>query len=446
MFGLKYGLHSCLPRPANSTLSMNRRNFVSGVLKSAVLFGAGYAGTASGTPVVRLPDPIGDPSDQARDEAYWEQVRDLYELPPQFLYLNNGGASATPKEVFSSENFYREAARTSPSYYLWRSQTREREVVRETLADFLTCSKEEIALLRSTTEALVTVIQGLELPAGSEILTTSQDYPTMVHTLDLYAKRRGWIVRTIDLPVPLLDHGDTVRRFREAITSQTRFMLISDILYSTGERMPVRQLCNLAAEKDILVAVDGAHTVGQYRVCPQEFGCHFFASSMHKWLSAPIGTGMLWVRKDMIESLWPMYGAVEGEEVNIRKFEHIGTRPMAADLAVRSAIDLTIQIGLERKLARLRYLTSYWWNKLREMEGIVQMTNMDSPERYGGIAAFKCPKKGSLDLDQWLLQEKRIIITRMRHEGEVYFRISPHVFILPRDLDFFVKSVTEYLS
>lgn len=425
---------------------MKRRNFVSGILKSAVLFGAGYAGTASGVPSFKLPTPEGDPADQARDEAYWEQIRDLYELPPHFLYLNNGGASATPQDVFAAEDFYRQAARTSPSFYLWRSQTREREVVREALADFLTCSKEEIALLRSTTEALVTVIQGLDLPAGSEILTTTQDYPTMLHTLDLYAKRRGWIVKKVDLPVPLLDYGDTVRRFREAVTPQTRFMLFSDILYSTGERMPSRQLCALAAEKDILVAIDGAHTVGQYKVCPSEYGCHFFASSLHKWLSAPIGTGMLWVRKDMIESLWPMYGPVEGEESNIRKFEHIGTRPMASDLAVRSALDLTIQIGIERKLARLRYLTGYWWNRLSEVEGIEQMTNMDTPERYGGIAAFKCPSKGPMDLDQWLAHHKRIIITRMTHNGELYFRISPHVFILPRDLDFFVKSVREYLG
>lgn len=425
---------------------MKRRNFVSGVLKSAVLAGTAYGGGlfAESRSAHSLSILEGDL--KISDEEFWEQVRNLYDLPPGLLYLNNGGCSATPASVFRAETHYRETARVAPSFYLWRSQYQERELARVALADFLSCSHEEIALLRSTTEALITVIQGLDLPEGSEILTTSMDYPTVVHSLQMYAKRRGWKLRTIDLQGPLGDQQAILQRIRERISPETRFMLISDVLYGTGERMPVRQICQMIAGTDILVAVDGAHTVGQFPVNLEEYGCHFFASSLHKWLSAPIGTGLLWVKKSQIRSLWPMYGPVEGEEDNIRKFEHLGTRPIASDLAIRSAIDLTLQIGTERKLARLQYLTRYWWDQICDLNGIEPMTHLESRDRYGAIAAFRCPQRKDLLLDHWLLQKKRQIITRMRDEKGIYFRVSPHIYTLPRDLDIFVKSVKEYLS
>lgn len=392
-----------------------------------------------------FPTTFSKPEEAASDEAFWEQIRDAYNANPEYLYLNNGGSSPTAQAAFDDENHQRNIAKNAPSFYLWRSQSRQREVVRRSLGQYLGCEHDEIAMLRSTTEALVTVIQGLDLPPGSEIITTIQDYPTMLNTLHLYAKRRGWKVTELVLPMPLGTQKEVVEQITGAFSNDTRFLLLSDILYRTGERLPIREICEVARQKEILIAVDGAHTVGHFAVSPRDLGCHFFASSLHKWLSAPLGTGVLWIEKEQIPSLWPMYGAVKGEENDIRKFEHIGTRSLASDLAIRSAIDFDLQIGSARKLARLQYLTRHWWSQLKDIEGIESRTNMDSPERYGAIASFTCPKKGSLFLDAWLNVNRNIIISKISFQDEVFYRVSPHVYILPRDLDRLVEGVKEYL-
>lgn len=426
---------------------MNRRKFVSQVLKTSLITGAATAlpsPAKSISPALRA--TFSEPEEAARDEAYWEQVRDAYSISPAFIYLNNGGSSPTAQATFDDENHQRNIARNAPSFYLWRSQSRQREVVRRSLGSYLGCDHEEIAMLRSTTEALVTVIQGLDLPAGSEIITTVQDYPTIVHTLHLYAKRRGWKIKELALPMPLGPQEEVIEQITSAFTQDTRFLLLSDILYRTGERLPLREICAVARQKDILIAVDGAHTVGQFVVKPQELGCHFFASSLHKWLSAPLGTGIMWVEKEQIPSLWPMYGAVEGEENNIRKFEHIGTRSLASDLAIRSAIDFDLQIGAPRKLARLQFLTRHWWNQLKNIEGIESRTNMNSSDRYGAIASFSCPNKKSMYLDDWLNSHRNIIVSRISFQDEILYRVSPHVYTLPRDLDRLVEGVKAYLA
>lgn len=426
---------------------MNRRKFVSNLLKTSVVTGAATAfpSTARST-IPSFPSTFSEPEEAAKDEAFWEQIKDAYHVNPGYLYLNNGGSSATAQATFDDENYHRNVAKNAPSYYLWRSQSRQREVVRRALGQYLGCDHEEIAMLRSTTEALVTVIQGLDLPRGSEIITTIQDYPTMLHTLHLYAQRRGWKITELELPMPLGTQQEVIDQVTGAFTRDTRFLLLSDILFRTGERLPIREICEAAREQNILTAVDGAHTVGHFPVIPRELGCHFFASSLHKWLSAPLGTGVLWLEKEQILPLWPMYGAVEGEENDIRKFEHIGTRSLASDLAVGSAIDFDLQIGAARKLARLQYLTRHWWNQLQEIDGIESRTNMDAPHRYGAIASFTCPKKGSQFLDQWLIANRNIIISRITFQDEVFFRVSPHVYVLPRDLDRLVEGVKAYLS
>ncbi len=426
---------------------MNRRKFVSHLLKTSVVTGAvtTFPSTARSA-TTSFPSTFSEPEEAAKDEAFWEQIKDAYQVNPGLLYLNNGGSSATAQATFDDENYHRNVAKNAPSYYLWRSQSRQREVVRRSLGQYLGCDHEEIAMLRSTTEALVTVIQGLDLPAGSEIVTTIQDYPTILHTLHLYAARRGWKVTELELPMPLGTQQEVIDQVTGAFTKDTRFLLLSDILFRTGERLPIREICEAARQQNILTAVDGAHTVGHFPVIPQELGCHFFASSLHKWLSAPLGTGVLWVEKEQVLPLWPMYGAVEGEENNIRKFEHIGTRSLASDLAIGSAIDFDLQIGAARKLARLQYLTRHWWNQLKEIDGIESRTNMDSPQRYGAIASFTCPKKGARFLDDWLNINRNIIISRITFQDEVLFRVSPHVYVLPRDLDRLVEGVKAYLG
>ncbi len=382
----------------------------------------------------------------ARDEAFWEEVKNAYHVQGPYLYLNHGGSSPTPLATFEAENTLRAEARLAPSYVMWRAQMRQREAVRISLADYLACDPEQLALMRSTTEALVTVIQGLDLPHGSEILTTHHDYPTILHTLELVARRRGWKLVKIALKHPLDAPANIVRQVLSACTPQTKLLLLSDMLFQTGERMPIRLICEQLRDRDLLIAVDGAHTVGHVPLRVEELGCHFFASSLHKWLCAPLGTGMLWVDPLQIEHLWPMYGAVEGQERDIRKFEHLGTRSLPAEVGIQAALDFEIALGTERKLARLQYLTRYWWTRIKDLRGISVMTNLEDDDVYGGIASFTCPTNEEETLDRYLFREKGIIISRIEVAGTTMYRVSPHVHILPRDLDRLVEGIRAYVG
>ncbi len=426
---------------------MTRRDFVSGSMKAGVLasLSAPLVSTRAQDVYARLAT-FGhlSPAESARDETFWEQVRQAYQLPDEYLYLNNGGASPSTVDAQHNREELSEDVRKAPSIVLWREQFRQRELLRKELAELLECDPEHLALVRNTTEGLATVIQGLDLPPGSEILTTTDDYPTVLHTLHLFARRRGWIINQVTLSRPLGSANDMTDLIAEACTPQTRLLMICDTLFRTGERLPIQQICQRLSRQDLLIAVDAAHTVGQFPVNPETLGCDFFASSLHKWMSAPISTGMLWIHPDRIESLWPITGYVEGQDNDIRKFEHRGTRPFAIELGARSAIRFHQFIGSERKLARLQYLTKYWWEKVKDIPGMGLRTNLDDDELYGAIASFTAPQKGELRLDRWLFKHHNIVIGFMGDEREDLFRISPHVYIRPLDLDRLVNGIREY--
>ncbi|MDP5172261.1 MAG: aminotransferase class V-fold PLP-dependent enzyme [Bacteroidia bacterium] len=423
---------------------MNRRQFVSKTLKAGMIGGTSLVASQSLGKTIQA-WKHSRPEEAALDESFWDEVRRAYQINGQFIYLNNGGSSPSSTIAFDDESHQREVARHAPSFFLWRSQIRQREQMRRALGSFLGCDSESIAILRNTTEALATVIQGLDLPSGSEVLTTDQDYPTVLHTLDLYARRRGWKVRKLQLPQPLGSWEDTVSLISNAFSDQTKFLLFSDVLFQTGERMPTQEICALARQRGIQVAVDGAHTVGHFQVSPAMLGCDYFASSLHKWLSAPLGTGMLWVNPEKIADLWPTIGAVEGQENDIRKFEHLGTRNLSTELAIRSAIDFDLQIGADRKLARLQFLTRYWWEQIQDLPGFTLKTNLSSPERYGALASFTCPSREER-LDSYLLIERNIIIGHSSVGDEHLYRISPHVYTAPRDLDKLIEGIHAWLG
>lgn len=426
---------------------MKRRQFVAGLLKAGTTAGlAGFLPASASTILPALQRfHHSSPADAARDEAFWETVRQAYDISPAILYLNNGGSSPAVMKAFEDEDKQQALARNAPAFYLWRSMSKQRELVRNDLGAFLGVDPEQVAILRNTTEALVTVFQGLDIPDGSEIVTTNQDYPTMLHTLDMLARRRKWKVKRIDLPRPLGDPDEIARLVCESVTKKTRMVLLSDVLFQTGERMPIREISDRIQDRNPLIVVDGAHTVGQFPVNPAELGCHYFASSLHKWLSAPLGTGMLWIHPDHIESTWPVSGYVEGQDNDIRKFEHSGTRSIPAELAIRSAIEFHNTIGTDRKLARLQYLTEYWWERVRDLDQLELKTNISSPDRFGALASISCPTIGEFTLDRHLQREQNVIISRIDPDNDLY-RVSPHVYTMPRDLDRLVTGIRSYVT
>src|SRR5260221_5915429 len=254
------------------------------------------------------------------------------------INLNNGGVAPSPKVVMDTETRYLEVENMSPSYYMWNVLDPGIETVRRRLARTFGCDTEEIAITRNASESLEIVQLGMELKPGDEVLTTNQDYPRMITTWKQRERRDGIVLRQITFPVPPPSPDDLVRRFAEGITPKTKVIHVCHITNLTGQIFPIRQIMQLARPRGIEVIVDGAHAYAQFPFKRDELDCDYYGTSLHKWLTAPIGTGFLYVRKEKIAKIWPMMAAPPEMNGNIRKIEEIATHPAANHNAIAEAL------------------------------------------------------------------------------------------------------------
>ncbi|MEZ4771926.1 MAG: aminotransferase class V-fold PLP-dependent enzyme [Bacteroidia bacterium] len=376
-----------------------------------------------------------DPLEAASDEDFWALVRQAYTSSANMINLNSGGVSPHPKVVQEKVEMYNRFANEAPGYYMWRVMGKMRSSVRRKLAGLAGSSEDEIAMMRSATEALDTAILGIDLKKGDEILTTDQDYPSMQSALNLRSNREGIKIVRIRLPVPSTDSAEIIRRFEEAITPKTKVILACHMIYLTGYIMPIREIATLARKHNIQMIIDGAHSFCQLDFHVPDLGGDYFGTSLHKWLCAPFGTGMLYVKKDKISDLWPMHGYPEEEKDSITKFEHLGTRSFPLELAVSDAIDFHNMIGTPRKEARLRFLKESWTNQVKDIPDIHFNTSLE-PQHSCGIASFLLDGWNPVDLSNELTNTYNIYVTQSTHEDVKGVRISPNVFTSTEELDY----------
>ncbi|MEA2554159.1 MAG: hypothetical protein QOJ65_2335, partial [Fimbriimonadaceae bacterium] len=317
--------------------------------------------------------------DTARDEAFWAPIQQAFTLDRNIANFNNGGVSPSPRVVQEALERYLEYSNQAPSYFMWRHLEPEIESVRRRLAKAFGCDPEELAITRNASESLETCLLGFDLQPGDEVLTTDQDYPRMITTLRTREKRHG--IKLVQVPVPAApkSHKEIVRAFENGLTPKTRMILVSQVVFMTGQINPVREIVDLGRRNNIPVIVDGAHAFAQFPIQRDELGCDYYGCSLHKWLLAPIGTGFLHVRKDKVGGLWPLMAAPDEMKDNIRKYEEIGTHPAANHNAISEALTFNETIGFDLKAARFRYLRSRWAEPLKDEKKVVFHTNL-SPE------------------------------------------------------------------
>ncbi len=327
----------------------------------------GLAGTLSLSPLAQqaLAEDISDalrslnrlsPEQAASDEELWARMAQAFTVSSSILNLNNGGVSPQPKVVQDAVDRYYHYSNEAPTYYMWQILDRGREAIRKKLADLAGTSPEEVAINRNTTEALATVTWGLTLNKGDEIIMTRQDYPNMIQAWKQKEMRDGIKIKWISFNLPVENDEAVVREFINATTSKTKIWHITHMINWTGQIMPVKRLCEEARKRNIISLVDGAHTYAQMDFRIPDLNPDYFGTSLHKWLCAPFGTGMLYVKKENIGSLWPLFPNDKPTDSNIRKFETLGTRSFAPEQAIGQAIDFHHAIGSKRKEERLRYL------------------------------------------------------------------------------------------
>jgi len=377
----------------------------------------------------------------AEDEDFWFIIQQAYTPTSLFINLNNGGISPQPKVVQDSFIHYYKIANQAPAYYMFGEFTRQRDTIKKKLAALAGCPYEEISLVRNTTEALETVIMGLELKRGDEIITTNQDYPTVMAGLYQRERREGIKIVKISIPTPAEDNGEVVKRFKDAITPNTKLIVVSHMVYMTGQILPVREICDMAHEHGLEVIVDGAHTFGQIDFKIPDLHCDYFGTSLHKWLCAPFGCGMLWVKKEKIPKLWSLFGSPEDQQAQMSKYEHLGTRSFPAELAINEAVDFHNGIGTQRKEARLRYLKDYWANSIAGLPKIKFNTSLKK-DFSCALCNFRIEGMTADEVHRKLMDDFKIYTTTIKHDEFEGVRVTPHVYTKLSDLDRLVEAIS----
>ncbi|MFQ5747790.1 MAG: aminotransferase class V-fold PLP-dependent enzyme [Gemmatimonadota bacterium] len=382
----------------------------------------------------------GSPAEVADDEDFWAQVARAFTVDRSLINLNNGGVSPSPRYVQEAMKRHLDYSNEAPVYTMWRILEPQREGVRERLAREWRCDPEEVALTRNASESLQICQLGFDLHPGDEVLTTNQDYPRMITTFKQRERREGIVLREFSLPVPAEDPAEVVARFEANITPRTRLILVCHMINLTGQILPVRDVVRLGRRHGIPVIVDGAHALAHFAFTLPGLDCDYYASSLHKWLFAPHGTGFLYVRRDRIADLWPMMAAPDTMDGNIRKFEEIGTHPAANYLAIAEALTFHQALGAERKEARLVYLRDSWARRLLGHDRVRLHTSL-KPGFACGIANVEIDGIEPGPLNAWLWKEHRIITTPITHPEFRGLRVSPSVYTTMEELDRFVEAM-----
>ena len=380
------------------------------------------------------------PEDVASDEDFWREIQQAFTVDRSLVNLNNGGVSPSPKVVLDAMKRYLDYSNTLPVYTMWDVLEPQVEGVRTRLARSFGCDREELAITRNASEALEICQLGLDLKAGDEVLTTDQDYGRMLTTWDQRVRREGIVLTKFPFPTPPPSMQDLVDRFEQAITPRTRVIHFCHITNLSGQIFPVKDICQLARSRGIEAIVDGAHAYAHFPFKHEDLDCDYYGTSLHKWLLSPIGTGFLYVRREKIESLWPLMPAPEKMNDNIRKFEEIGTHPAANHNAIAEALTFHEGIGAERKAARLRYLRDRWMRRLEGKPGVKLYTSFD-PAMACGLANIGIEGIEPGKVVSYLRKQHHVIVVPIGHPACTGIRVTPNVYTTLDEVDRFAEAM-----
>src|SRR5438552_2107163 len=422
---------------------LHRRNFLSLAGK-----GLGLAALSSGT-VASLLRTIQaatgsvahlTPEQAAMDEDYWATIQNAFTVTRGIINLNNGGVSPSPRLVTEALVRYIWQQEDATAYTMWQILEPQSETIRTGLAELFGCDREEIAITRNASESLETLLMGMDFKPGDEILTTTQDYPRMLTTLRQREKRENLKLKLIQVPIPPKNLNEITAAFEKGITDRTRLILISHMINITGQITPVKAVCDIARARGIETIVDGAHSFAQFYFKQSDLGCDYFGTSLHKWLYAPKATGMLYVKRDKIDKLCPLMAAEAKQTSDVRKFEEIGTHSAAPRPATGEALLFHNGIDGNRKAARLRYLSRYWMNRLKDVPKIRFNTSFD-PSQSCAIANVHIEGTNPEAVTKYLFDKHRIFTVPIMHEEFQGIRITPNVYTTLGELDRFCNEM-----
>lgn len=378
----------------------------------------------------------------ASNEDFWAKVRKDYDLKPDYINLESGYYNIIPKPTLNSliENI--KMVNREGSYYMRTVQWDNKARMTQKLSKVVGCDAKNLIITRNTTESLDMIIKGFPWKDGDEAVFALQDYGAMKDMFKQVSQRHNIVLRTVSVPNHPKSDQDIVGLYEKAITPKTKLLMICHMINITGHILPVKKICEMAHSKGVQVMVDGAHCVAHFDFNLEDLGCDYYGSSLHKWLAVPLGTGLLYVKDNHIDSVWPLFAESPREAGDIERLGHTGTHPVYHDLTIESAIDYYNMLGASRKEDRLRYLQRYWSDQVRNYKNIVVNTPQD-PVRSCGIANVGIKGIKPADLARRLLKDYKIFTVAIDYANVQGCRITPNVFTTIDELDAFVKALKQ---
>ena len=381
----------------------------------------------------------GDGSDHGgweSDRGYWEKIRKQFLLEEGFAYLNTGTLGPTPKPVVNALNEYWRLMAVNPNENSQIFQDRQ-DQIRAKAAAYVGATPDEIAITRNTTEGTTVLVQGLDLKQGDEILITQYEHNSLRETRRRHAKRFGLVVKEVKFPMPATN-AQIMDAFAAAITPRTRVMQFANPLGGYGCFMPVKQLAALAHSKGILCFIDGAHWPGMIQVNLADCGVDGFACNSHKWLCGAAGAGLLYVRKDLQERIWPIISIAHEDPKGARKYDQLSRRPWPVVAAFEDILDFHAAIGRARLEQRTRALGAYVRRNVAEIPKVKVYTPID-PTMSGGTSTVGIEGVSGSRIKEYLRQKYDAYIP----SGGTSVRISTHFFNTFEQADRVLKALKE---
>jgi selenocysteine lyase/cysteine desulfurase len=381
----------------------------------------------------------------ASDEQFWKKIRKHYLLKPDYINLENGYYNFIPQPLLEKFIGHVREVNYQGAYYMRNNAVENKKRVTAKLAALVGCEADQVAITRNTTESLDIVIAGKHWEKGDETIMAEQDYGSIIEMLKHVGDRYGVVNKMVSVPNHPKSDEEIVTLYENAITSKTKLILVSHMINVTGQILPIRKICDMAHAKGVEVCVDGAHAVAHFKFNIPDLNCDYYGASLHKWLSTPLGAGLLFVKKEKMPSIHPLIVGWEKDPYKMLRISHTGTHPSHTDLTIEDSIDYYNMIGAERKESRLRFIQEYWTSKVRTVPRIIINTPVES-HRACGIANVGIEGIRPGDLAKRLLDEHRVYTVAIDGANVHGCRITPNVYTTTEELDQFVVALKKLAS
>ena len=415
---------------------MNKRQFIKDIVLTSIATPLGIAGMAkSFEQKAHLPATV-----LAKDEDFWTGIRNQYLLKPDYINLENGYYNFLPQPILNKFIEHIKEVNYQGSYYMRTVQFDNKKNIAARLAGIAGCQAEELVITRNTTESLDLVIGGFDWKAGDEAIMAVQDYGAMLDMFDQIQNRYGVVNIKLSVPNHPKNDEEIVNLYASAVTPKTKVIFVSHMINITGQVLPIRKICDMAHAKGVQVIVDGAHAFAHIKFRIDELDCDYYAAALHKWLSTPLGAGLLYIKKENVKNLWPLLADGEKDMNKINRLNHIGTHPVHTDLTINDCMDYYEMIGAERKEARMYFLQNYWTSKVRTLPKIIINTPADA-SRSCGIANVGIEGISPADLAKRLMTEHKVFTVAIDYANVHGCRITPNVYTNTKELDSFVQAL-----